>query len=188
MEQKPIFAYAQLNAKIQPIDRCDDYEDPLEEVLAKTGYAEVSGGGTMQGNSGEISYCGIDIDIYDLEKAIPIICDSLTTFGAPKGSVLSYSINEEKIEIPFGELEGLAIYLNGTELPNNVYEESDINHLWSEIDRLIEGCGEIKSYWQGPTETALYLYGTSAAEMKNLIGDLISDYPLCQKARLVEIA
>ena len=43
-----IFAYAQLNARVQPLDRGDRYEDPLQDALATNGWAEVTGGGTSQ--------------------------------------------------------------------------------------------------------------------------------------------
>lgn len=65
-----IFAYAQLNARVQPLDRGDRYEDPLQDALVENGWAEVTGGGTMQQQSGEIEYCGIDIDLNDVEKAV----------------------------------------------------------------------------------------------------------------------
>ncbi|HWV09054.1 MAG TPA: hypothetical protein VN156_05900, partial [Pseudomonas sp.] len=85
-------------------------------------------------------------------------------------------------------LEGLAIYLNGTDLEKTVYEECDSNVVYSELDRLTEGNGRVYSYWQGPTETAFYLYGNSFTEMKHLITELVDTYPLCHKCRIEQIA
>jgi hypothetical protein len=90
--------------------------------------------------------------------------------------------------VPFGFLEGMAIYLNGTDLPDEVYETCDVNELYEEINRLLGDRGEIQGHWQGPTETALYLYGYSIDEMKSLIADHMANYPLCQKARVETIA
>ena len=188
MSTEPILAYAKLNAKILPLDRGDRYEDPLAEALAGNGYAEITGGGTGQLPNGEIDFCGIDIDLHDVEQGVPFICDFLSNCGAPRGSVLEYELNGEKVEQPFGFLEGLAIYLNGTDLPDEVYEKCDVNELYDEINRLLGDRGDIQGHWQGPTETALYLYGYSADEMKSLIADHLANYPLCQKARVETIA
>ena len=38
---------ARLNAKVQPIDRGDYYEDPLTDTLQAKGLGEVTGGGTQ---------------------------------------------------------------------------------------------------------------------------------------------
>ena len=188
MATKTILAYAKLNARILPLDRGERYEDPLIEALAENGYGEVTGGGTGQSENGEISYCGIDIDLHDVEKGVPFICDFLSARGAPRGSALEYEHNGERVEAPFGFLEGLAIYLNGTDLPDEVYQTSDVNELVDEINRLLGDRGDMQGHWQGPTETALYLYGYSADEMKELIAGLLANYPLCQRARVERIA
>ena len=82
----------------------------------------------------------------------------------------------------------MAIYLNGTDLPDEVYQTCDVNELFEEINRLLGDRGDIQGHWQGPTETALYLYGYSAEEMKGLIANHLATYPLCQKARVEVIA
>ncbi len=82
---------------------------------------------------------------------------------------------------------GLAVYLNGTDLPAKVYKECDVNWLITTINELLEGFGSYQSYWTGPTETALYLYGSSQARMRKVLRGLLDDYPLCSKARLVDL-
>ncbi len=188
MDQKPTFAYAQLNARIMPLDRGEQYEDPLSEALAEKGLGEVTGGGTMQSKSCEIAYCGIDIDVLDVAKGIPFICEFLTQCGAPRGSKLQYELDGQKVEMPFGIIEGLAIYLNGTDLPDEVYKRCDVNEVVAQTNRLLGDRGGIRGHWQGPTETALYLYGRSADEMRNLISGYMAEYPLCQRARIETIA
>jgi hypothetical protein len=185
---EPTFVYAQINARIMPLDRGALYEDPLAEAFAENDFGEVTGGGTMQSKDGEIEYCGVDIDLFDLTLGIPFVCEFLTECGAPKGSKLQYEQNGETKEIPFGIDEGLALYLNGTDLPDEVYRDCDVNDLYDEINRLLEGRGAIQGHWQGPTETALYLYGFSADEMRTLIAEHVAAYPLCQKSRIVQIA
>lgn len=90
--------------------------------------------------------------------------------------------------MPFGKAEGLAIYLNGTDLPKEVYEKSDVNVVYDTVEKLLGDRGAIQGYWQGPTETALYLYGDSAQEMREAIAGFLASYPLCQRARIIQIA
>ncbi len=181
------FILVTVNARIQPMHRGEIYEDPLEEILSQNSVGEVSGGGTLQLETGEIEYCEIEIQVNNPnEDTINIIKSSLEKIGVPKGSKITVEATGSVIE--FGSLEGLAVYLNGTELEAEVYENSDSNHVYSELDRLTEGTGKVYSYWQGPTETAFYLYGSSFSQMKEKISELVNNYPLCQKCRIEKIA
>jgi len=181
------YIVAQLNARLQPMDRGEYFEDPLDEVLLDAGLGEVSGGGTMQSESGEIEYCDIEIQVTgDPAEVERIVIENLVKSGAPKGSKLI--IESEDREVPFGDAEGLGVYLNGTDLPKNVYAECDSNFVYTEFNRLLEGVGSVLSFWQGPTETALYMYGTSFQEMQTRLTPFLESYPLCAKARVVRIA
>ena len=178
---------AQLNDRAQPLDRGDLYEDPLDDFLQKAGKGAVTGGGTLLSANGEIDYCEVEIEIHEsTDETIHLLKLALEKLGAPKGSKLLFG--EDGREIPFGNLEGLAVYLNGTDLPASTYQECDVNFVYSEFDRLLEGIGRVHSYWEGPTETALYMYGTSYEAMKNALSDFLGSYPLCDKARVVQIA
>lgn len=181
--KESIFCYAKINARVQPMDRGDLFEDPLQEALEESGLGNVSGGGTMIFKSGEIEYVGVDIDLYDKDKGIAFVCENLSKLGAPKGSVLE--IGEERY--PFGFAEGIGVYVDGVNLPDEVYEQCDINVVWDELQTAVEGVGAVFSYWQGPQETALYLYGKSAAKMRELIAGFIGSYPLCKGARVENI-
>ena len=187
MSAEPILAYAKLNARIMPLDRGERYEDPLIEVLAGNGYGEVTGGGTGQSENGEIAYCGIDINLLDVEKGVPFICDFLAERGAPKGSALEFERNGEKMEVSFGSLEGLAIYLNGTDLPDEVYRDNDVNDLISQLLDRVGDEGDLHSWWEGPHESALYLYGRSAAVIKDRGADVLAVHPLAQRCRVVDL-
>lgn len=187
VEIEPEFIVVSINARIQPIHRGEIYEDPLDKILSKDSVGEVSGGGTLQSQSGEIEYCDVEIQVKDSSnETVELIRSSLESIGVPKGSKINIETTDSEIE--FGTLEGLAIYLNGTDLDAEVYASSDSNHVYSELDRLIQGNGKVYSYWQGPTETAFYLYGTSFSQMKSQISELVDNYPLCQKCRIEKIA
>lgn len=178
---------ARLNARVQPLDRCDLWEDPLQELLAADGLGEVTGGGTQLGPLGEILHCDVELGVHDTsDMTLNVIAEALNILGAPKGSRLLLGNSERAIT--FGHNEGLALYLNGTELPQEVYEQSDVNFVWSEFDRLLGPDGRIYSYWEGPTETALYMYGPSYENMKERIAQFITAYPLCRKSRMEQIA
>ena len=144
---------ARLNDRAEPMDRGELYEDPLDEVLKKHGVGTVTGGGTQLGKDNEIEFCDIEIEIrLPADECITLIKNTLEELGAPKGSKLI--LDESSEELPFGSNEGLAVYLNGTDLPDEVYAECDFNFVYSEFNRLLESAGKVHSHWQGPTETA----------------------------------
>jgi urease accessory protein len=58
-----------------------------------------------------------------------------------------------------------ALVSAATDLPDTVYQESDVNFVYEEFGRLVGSEGRVVSHWNGPRETALYLYGRSAAAM-----------------------
>jgi hypothetical protein len=178
---------ARLNARAQPLDRAEVFEDPLDEILQAAGTGQVTGGGTMLGTDGEIEFCDLEITVPDATDAtLDAIREALEGLGAPKGSRLIWKDGANELE--FGTLEGLAVYLNGTDLPDAVYEQSDVNVVYDEFGKLVGSEGRVVSHWQGPRETALYLYGRSAEMMLSRIRPFLENYPLCDKARIVEIA
>ena len=179
---------AQLNHLLMPLDRGARYEDPLQEALAARGLGEVVGGGTMQLQSGEIEYIDVAVALTDATQGIPLVIATLEALGAPRGSKLLIGEGESVRELPFGKAEGVAVYLDGVNLPDAVYATSDVNVVIEELDRRLEGVGEMQSYWQGPRETALYFYGRDAEEMKRLMADFLAVYPLCAGARVVTVA
>ena len=188
-QSQPVIQYlvAQLNARLQPMHRGEYFEDPLEEVLQKGNYGEVSGGGTMQAKTGEIEYCDIEIQVSTSSpEVLALVISALEELGAPKGSKLTVESTGE--EHAFGVTEGLAVYLNGTDLPADTYQDCDSNHVYDEFERLLEGEGRILSFWQGPTETALYMYGQSFEEMRIRISEFVATYPLCAQCRIEQIA
>jgi len=189
LEPEGNFIVVQLNEKIMPIDRGIVYEDPVDEFLKERNYGEVTGGGTLQEKTGELSYCDIEIQLLtnNVDKSIIAdIIERLETIGAPKGSKII--IEKTKEEIPFGRNEGLALYIDGQNLPKEVYEQSDINFVISEIQRLTNIEPNADRFWEGEKETALYFYGQSFEQMKIQISELVDTYPLCKGARIVQIA
>jgi hypothetical protein len=79
------------------------------------------------------------------------------------------------------------LYLNGTDLPGEVYATNDVNDLIQQLHQRLGDQGSMQSWLQGPRETALYLYGPSAARMRELVHDVVASHPLAQRSRLVAL-
>ncbi|MEZ5894295.1 MAG: hypothetical protein R3C58_14275 [Parvularculaceae bacterium] len=182
------FVTARLNAKVQPIDRGDYFEDPLGETLAKAGLGEVTGGGTqLSAEPYGIEFCDLEICVRAAdEETLATIIKRLNDLGAPKGSRLI--IEKTGRQIPFGVMDGLAVYLNGSDLPDHVYRDCDVNHVIDEFNRLLEGVGGFRGYWEGERETALFCYGRTYEAMKAALRPFLETYPLCERARVEQIA
>lgn len=187
--QNPHYIVITLNERIQPFDRGEYYEDPLDEFLKTNNLGEISGGGTMQDADGEIEFVDIEVELapdVDTNTAVQKIMNFLKTKKIPKNSKLTIETTNEVIE--FGDNEGLAIYLDGVNLEPEVYQNSDSNFVVSEIKRLIGDKDETVRFWEFPEKTALYFYGASFVEMNKLIEPFVSTYPLCKNAEIKQIS
>jgi len=147
-KKEPEFIVVNLNARLQPMHRGEIYEDPLDEKLKQLGIGSVQGGGTLQSKTGEIENCDIEIEVESsAPEAIEKIENIIKELQVPKGSSLIIEATNSTIKI--GEKEGMAIYLNGSDLEPTVYENTDINVVIEEITKLINGVGSIESHWEG---------------------------------------
>ena len=175
-----------INARLRPLDRGERYEDPLEEALdAKAPGSHIGGGGTLLSAEGEPTVSDVDLDVAgDAQAVLALTIATLEAAGIPKGSIIRLDDGEP---VPFGVTEGLAVYLNGTDLPAEVYEGNDINDLIAALLDALGAEGEMQSYWEGPQETALYLYGPSAARMSDLVAGVLDGAPLAQRCRVVPL-
>lgn len=186
-KRKPSVVVATLNARLQPLDRAA-LEDAFEAAMTRRGHGiRVVGGGTQMAANGEVTECDIEIEIDELsDVTVNAVSETLATMLAPKGSTLYVSDQDRRFD--FGAHEGLALYLNGTDLPDDVYRDCDSNHVYAECGRLLEGLGIVSSHWQGPQETALYMYGWDYKAMRERLAPFLQEYPLCQQCRVTQIA
>ena len=100
---KAQFVFVRIPEQIAPIDRGKKYEDPLDAVLKKEGVGEVSGGGSQlsapdANGKKSIEWVGIDVDLSDFQKGMPILKRELLRLGAPSMTVLEYTRGGKKIE------------------------------------------------------------------------------------------
>jgi hypothetical protein len=177
---------AQLNARLQPMHRAEYFEEALDSTLQDLGLGEVSGGGSLLASSGEVTHCNIEILAPEISsELIQVVVETLEELGAPKGSLLMDASGKK---VAFGTSEGLAVYLNGTDLPAATYAECDSNFVLDEFNRLLGTEGGVYSHWLGAKETAFYMYGRSFAQMKASLEGFLASYPLCRLCRIEQIA
>ena len=120
----------------------------------------------MTEKSGEIEFIDVEMTLTRTHESIPFVIERLESYGAPKGSKLIIREGRQKREIPFGQIEGFGVYLDGVNLPDEVYKTSDVNLVIKEFNKRLKRHGNVQSYWQGTTETALYIYGDNVEKMK----------------------
>ena len=175
-----------LKARLRPHDRRDRYELPLLQVLdAQVPGSRITGGGTLLSRQREPQSCDFDVELAgDPQTGLALVIGALERLGAPKGSTAR--LGEGQVR-SFGVTEGLGLYLNGTDLPDEVYATNDVNDLIQQLHQRLGDQGSMQSWWQGPRETALYLYGPSAARMRELVQDVVASHPLAQQSRLVAL-
>jgi hypothetical protein len=181
------FVVATLWECIEPLDRGDRYEDPLDEALREENLGGTCGGGSQLSDECGIEFVDIEIELHDLQRGLAVTKQILEQQGAPKGSRLRYTANGEDQTIEFGVSECLAVFLDGAGLPDSVYESSDINVLAEQIQEVLEvqSLGEIRGSWSGPSETAIFIYGPSAQSLYEALRPILTAYPLAQNARVV---
>jgi hypothetical protein len=187
MSEESYFIVARIVEPIEPVDRGDRYEDPLNDALHELALGEVVGGGTMFSKDECVEYGYIEIEVVDLDRGIEVCARVLDELGAPAGSSLLIDIDGQQRTIPLGHAECTAIFLDGVNLPEEVYKTTDINELADLIERDLDDgrIGEIRGSWPGPTETAIFLYGDDARRVAEAVETTLRTYPLYKNARVV---
>ena len=171
---------ARVYEHIEPLDRGTRYEDPLDAALRERGLGEVTGGGSQLTDSGEIEFADVEINVTNLDDALPVIVSTLEVSGAPTGTEL---IGNAGVLRRLGRHQSVAVYLDGATLPDEVYADLDFDRL---VDDLTTAAGEgsYHGYWQGPTETGLFFFGPDAEAMFTRIESLLRTMPIGQNARV----
>ncbi len=181
------FVLARITEHVEPIERGERYEDPLAAFLNDHGLGEVTGGGSQLNEDGEIEFADVELELVNLDDAITKVVQQLEAMGAPFGSSIQFAAESGRAALPFGKYEQLTIYLDGTGLPDTVYESLDFERLYSELGEAVgrEAGGQARSVWTGPTETAIHLAAPSADALDRVVTAMWSTVPIFQNARLV---
>ena len=95
-QQRPTFVFVKITESIMPLERGSKYEDPLDEALKKARVGEVTGGGSSLSKDKKIEWVGLDVELTDVPKGIPLLRKKLIELGAPKGSTMEYELDGAK--------------------------------------------------------------------------------------------
>ena len=177
----PHFIIGRFYEHIEPIDRGERYEDPLQAVLESKGLGRVTGGGSLLNELGGIDYAEIEIELANLEDALNVAIEALETAGAPQGSEL---LEGERVLREFGKQQCVAVYLDGITLPQEVYETLDFDAVIAELGAAA-GDESFRGFWAGPEETALFFFGPDAEATFSNIEPVLKRLPVGQNARVV---
>jgi hypothetical protein len=179
----PHVVTARFYEHIEPIDRGDRYEDPLQAVLEQKNAGQVTGGGSQLGEQGGIEFADIEIELANLDAALGVVVEALEKAGAPQGSEL-VDASDGRVLRTFGTHQCLAIYLDGVSLPDEVYADLDFEAVVSEIGTAA-GSNSYHGFSQGNEETGLYFFGRNADEMFARVEPVLRKLPIGQNARVV---
>ncbi len=176
-----------INARLHAVQRGDRYEDPLAFWLEQRfPGSRVTAAGTLLSADGEPVSCAVRAEVVgDPAEVRDAVVAYLEELGTPRGSTLLVDDLEPR---EFGTTEGLALYLDGTGLPAEVYAGHDINEFLDDLHEALGGTGALQSFWETTHTTAVYLYGRSAEEMRSSVQELLGTHPLARNSRLEQIA
>jgi hypothetical protein len=168
---------------IEPIDRGVRYEDPVQEALEPKNLGRVTGGGSQLNELGGIEHGDVEIELADLDGAAALVIETLEQAGAPQGSEL-IDLSTSQVLREFGRQQCLAVFLDGTSLPEEVYQDLDFDAVVAEIGEAT-GPESFRGFWQGAEETGLFYFGANADEMLSRVEPVLRKLPIGQNARVV---
>jgi len=88
------FFYVRIPGDIQPLERADRFEEPLDAELERADLGSVTGGGSQLGEGTTIEYCGIDVVVADRRRGLEVIRSVLQGAGCPKDAVIEEYVPE----------------------------------------------------------------------------------------------
>ncbi len=89
--------------RVEPLERGERFEDPLQEALDAGEFGEVTGGGTQlsvpdTAGRQQVEYCEIELELYETERGLALLRRELARLRAPRGTVLAYKLNGNSVE------------------------------------------------------------------------------------------
>ena len=177
----PHLVLARMYEYIEPIDRGERYEDPLQGALEAQKAGAVTGGGSQMNADGGIDFVDVEVELANLDDALQLTASVLEQAGAPRGSEI---LADGEVLREFGTQQCLAVYLDGVSLPDDVYETLDFDAVVEQIGKAA-GPDSYRGFWQGAGETGLYFFGSNADEMFARVEPVLRQLPIGQNARVV---
>ena len=170
-----------LNMFLLPNER-RNIEFLTDELLVSNELGEVTGGSTFQKKNGEVYKCEIYIRLKD-EASFDIFLDLIKDVNFAKGSRVESS--NRRVEV--GDFEGLALYLNASDLSSDVYKNNNYDEVIADLcetlgeDGAFLGTNIIDKFF------ILYFYGNSYEIIKEKILPYLKDSPLCEDFRVKQV-
>ena len=87
-ERGRFFFYVRIPGNIQPIERAERFEDPLQAALENEELGEVTGGGSQMGEGKTVEFCGLDVEVTDRDRGLQVIRAVMRRLAAPPGTVI----------------------------------------------------------------------------------------------------
>lgn len=75
---------------------------------------------------------------------------------------------------------GLSLSLDGASLPDEVYEQNDVNELIGSLTSELGSDAELQSWWEGSERTDLYFYARDLERLRSVLESAASRFPLAQ--------
>lgn len=96
------FVYVMIPGNIMPLERGHLFEDPIDDLLGERNLGCVTGGGSQMGEDDAdgnptVEYCGIDIDVTDVNGVLSLLREALVTLKAPSGTEIHYTRSGKKL-------------------------------------------------------------------------------------------
>lgn len=98
-KNNPLFVYIKILDDLDPIERGERFEDPLQEALEKENLGAITGGGSQlsaddEDGQSSIEFCGIDVDLYDAVKGLALLRRELVRLQVPMAQSCSTNLME----------------------------------------------------------------------------------------------
>ena len=83
------------------------------------------------------------------------------------------------------EDQAVIITLNGTSLPDVVYEQCDTSTLEDQLAEALADLGACDGTEHGERDTRIFIYGSDAEAMHRAVEPILLNYPLAASARVL---
>lgn len=97
-----LFIYVVLPGDIHPHERGERFADPLQMALQAAELGEITGAGSQLDDPypdgrPRVEFCGLDIELDQVDGARQLIMRTLQTLGAPPGTELHYTAGDARL-------------------------------------------------------------------------------------------
>jgi hypothetical protein len=87
-ERGKVFFYVRIPEDVQAVGPGERYENPLQDALDAADLGEVTGGGSERSEGKSITFCGLDVEVRDRDRALALIISVLRGLNAPLGTTI----------------------------------------------------------------------------------------------------